>query len=41
MDTQQGMAMDYLSKPEIAHELQGLMLAWLQQQILGGTSGQV
>jgi len=41
MDTQQGMAMDYLSKPEIAHELQGLMLAWLRQQILGGTSGQV
>ncbi|MET3998411.1 type I restriction endonuclease [Marinobacterium sp. MBR-109] len=33
MDTQQGMAMDYLSKPEIANELQGLMLAWLRQQL--------
>jgi len=36
MDTQQSMAMDYLSKPEIANELQGLMLAWLRQQVLGG-----
>jgi type I restriction enzyme R subunit len=35
MDTQQGMAMKYLSEPQITKELQGLMLAWLRQQVLG------
>jgi hypothetical protein len=38
MDTQQGMALKYLSEPQITKELQGLMLAWLRQQVLGGQS---
>jgi type I restriction enzyme R subunit len=38
MGTQQEMSMEYLSKPELAIEIQLLMLKWVRQQLLGASA---
>ncbi|MBB1489488.1 type I restriction endonuclease subunit R [Oceanospirillum sediminis] len=36
MDTQHEMSMEYLSKPEVAKQIQGMMLELLRRQLFGG-----